>query len=477
MNTDNLDSDSKYTQNENNSAESALEPVSNYSKKVLLLIVSTASLIFLLVMLMTYFERTNVIIENTQDDYETIDSIDELRMILLRIDVEFSNFILTGDVERIANFEGDISSMSDQLETLHKKWQGFITHSDIIELKTDINQVIDKLQWVTFSEDRNLSTQKLAVDVAKQAIQDAREELGSIRTNLVLGTKSNHTNNLKQIERIKWIMVSLSAVSFSLILFLFNLTLKNDQLHRDLSLAMENKHQKLEAMVEDRTKDLMGLASYLTRMNENERSRIARELHDELGALLTAANMDSAWIARNLNDEDKDKFSHRLSRLSDNLKRGIALKRQITTSLVPPLLRELGLQEALRDMISELESLAPETTFNLSFVGLFPHIDTEQELALYRICQESLTNISKYAKATKVSVVLIVKGGHIFMNIEDNGVGFDTSNRPTGTHGLVSIRSRAAMFEGVLNVTSIIDQGTKVNTSMKLKTIDEINEN
>jgi protein-histidine pros-kinase len=471
MNTDNVSSENNSTGRLNTEKVGPQKSAASYSKKVLLLIVSAASLIFLLVILMTYFERANLIIDNTQDDYETIDTIDELQMVLLRIEAEFSNFILTGEVDQIEVFEGDINSVTSELETLHQKWQGFITRSDIVELKTDINQVVDKLQRVISSEDRSAATQKTAVNTAKQAIQEVRDELRDIRTSLVAGTKSKHADNVKQVERIKWTMVSLSAISFSLILFLFSMTLKNDQLHRELASSMTNKHQELEAMVEDRTRDLMGLASYLTRVNENERSRIARELHDELGALLTAANMDSAWIARNLKDEDKGKFSSRLTRLSENLKRGIALKRQITTSLVPPLLRELGLQEALDDMISEVKALAPETNISLSFIGELPKLDPEQELALYRICQESLTNISKYAKATDVQVVLSIEEDSISMDIEDNGVGFDTANRRTGTHGIVSLRSRAAMFEGTLNVSSTINKGTKVSTSMKLKKI------
>lgn len=476
MDTDNVSSELNVAGDRESGNKGSQVSAAAHSKKALLLIVSAASLIFLLVILMTYFERANLIINNTQEDYEAIDTIDELQIILLRIEAEFSNFILTGEIGQISDFQGDINLVSDDLERLHEKWQGFVSRSDIVELKTDIDQVVDKLKRVISSGDLKSAAKRQAVDSAKQAIHEVREELSSIRNSLVLGTKVKHADNVQQVGRIKWTILSLSGISFVLILLLFSMTLKNDQLHRKLALSMANKHQELEAMVEERTRELMGLASYLTRMNENERSRIARELHDELGALLTAANMDSAWIERNLRDEDRGRFAGRLARLSDNLKRGIALKRQITTSLVPPLLRELGLQEALHDMIAEVDAMAPETKIDFSIVGELPQLDPEQELALYRICQESLTNISKYAKASHVQITLKVDQDVISMDIEDNGVGFDTARRRTGTHGIVSLRSRAAMFEGTLNVSSVIDQGTKVSTSMKMKSIQDTKE-
>lgn len=440
-----------------------------YSKKVLLLIASTAMLVFLLIILMTYFRQADEIVESIQTDYSMMEAVDDLLIELLRVETSINSYTLTDEEQYLDSFESHFQAVKEVLQHVQREWSGYEAQTSIVALKTDINIAVNKLQDMAANDELSDRRELQVLMSSKELLQDIRDELRHIQAAIVKRTRDSHRENMRQFSHIKWSMVSLCAISFALILILFRMTIRWDQLNRQVARTLSEKNEELEERVAQRTDELSDLAAYLTAVNEDEKKRIARELHDELGALLTAANMDTAWIARHLEPSDQERFSTRLERLADNLKKGIQLKRQITDSLVPPLLQELGLAEAMVDMIRVEKSLSPQTAYRLQISDTLQGLEQEQELALYRICQESLTNIKKYARATEVDIVVDLEDGMIGMTIRDDGVGFDVNNRKPGTHGLVGMKSRASMFDGTLDVRSEPGEGTVVQVSIKQK--------
>ncbi|MGB5008709.1 MAG: ATP-binding protein, partial [Candidatus Dechloromonas phosphoritropha] len=192
----------------------------------------------------------------------------------------------------------------------------------------------------------------------------------------------------------------------------------------------------------------------------------ARELHDELGALLVVAKMDANWLLRSLGAHSDQGIRDRFQRLIDNIGASIRLKRSIIDDLRPPLLHGLGLLEALRGLA---DSLRGDIPIALELPAEDPQLVEAQSLALFRIAQESLTNIRKYAQATQIQLGLAVVDERIVLWVADNGNGFDPSKTGIKRHGLAGMKHRVQMFGGKFTVTSAPGTGTRIEARMPMQ--------
>jgi protein-histidine pros-kinase len=256
-------------------------------------------------------------------------------------------------------------------------------------------------------------------------------------------------------------VVVLFTAAFILLVFMYILIQKQAVLRRRIAAMMSDENVRLERLIKKRTAELNDLATYLTRLSEAEKRHIAQELHDEMGALLTAARMDTTWIIRDLEPAIKDKYARRLARLSESIDAAISLKRKITTNLKPPLLQELGLIESLRAMTEDM-TVDGDYKVDIDLPDNLPSMDDEKTLAVFRIFQESLTNIRKYANASRIQVCIRVEDGRIRLLISDDGLGFDPTKTGAGGHGISGMRHRAQMFGGNLRVQSAPGKGTQI---------------
>jgi signal transduction histidine kinase len=228
------------------------------------------------------------------------------------------------------------------------------------------------------------------------------------------------------------------------------------------------ERDKLEAEVQHRTQDLTDLARHLQTVREDERGHLARELHDELGGLLTAAKMDVARVRRRIGTvtpETTAELAERVDHLGRTLDAGIALKRRIIEDLRPSTLAHLGLQRTLEILCADFArraELAVQTTLDDL------RLDDERALAVYRVVQEALTNVAKYARARHVHVALQVVDGRAHLQVRDDGQGFDTTQPRPGRHGLAGMRFRMQSCGGDWSVSSAPGQGTTVQASLPL---------
>ena len=222
---------------------------------------------------------------------------------------------------------------------------------------------------------------------------------------------------------------------------------------------LTSERARLESEVKRRTIRLTELASHLQTVIEHERAHIARELHDELGGLLTVCKLEIAR-ARAKVGGDPAEVRLRLERINEHLNQGIALKRKIIEDLRPSSLADLGLTVALENLCNDMsESLAVPVALATTEFDLSP----EASLAVYRFVQEALTNIGKYARASQVEVTLSVVGDSARVEVYDNGEGFDIKTPRTGHHGLSGMRFRAESMGGSMRLTSTPGLGTTVS--------------
>ncbi len=234
---------------------------------------------------------------------------------------------------------------------------------------------------------------------------------------------------------------------------------------------IESERDRLEAEVTARTRQLKELAQHLQTIREDERSRLARELHDELGALLTAAKLDAARLKSRLGKTTTPEIVERIAHLNETLNGGIALKRRIIEDLRPSSLSNLGLVAALEILIREFGQRS-----EVAVVEDLQHVDLSPaaQLTVYRLVQEALTNIAKYAKATEVEVTLAaLDDENVRIAVRDNGIGFDSSVQRVATHGLIGMRYRVEAEGGSMRLESTPGEGTLIEAILPVVDIDE----
>lgn len=226
--------------------------------------------------------------------------------------------------------------------------------------------------------------------------------------------------------------------------------------------VVQAERDQLEIEVAQRTNQLTELTRHLQTAREDERTHLARELHDELGALLTAAKLDVARLKSRLGPPTPE-VAERIRHLNEALNSGIALKRRIIEDLRPSSLSNLGLVAALEILITEWSGRTEiRVERELERVTLSP----TGELTVYRLVQEALTNISKYAKANKVVIRLDANGGTVRVSVRDDGVGFDVKLPRSSAHGLLGMRYRLESEGGRMVLRSAPGQGTVIEAQM-----------
>jgi signal transduction histidine kinase len=257
-------------------------------------------------------------------------------------------------------------------------------------------------------------------------------------------------------------MALLTAISLLALYLFLRRTEELKQQEQRLTDVVQTERDRLELEVGQRTAQLTELARHLQTAREDERNRLARNLHDELGSLLTSAKLDAARIKSRLAGKAPEALE-RLAHLVQTLNQSIALGRSIIEDLRPSTLGNLGL-------VATLEILAHDFAEQSGIVvecALSPvKLDAHAELMVYRVVQEAITNISKYAGARHVWVSLAANAGQVVVSVRDDGVGFDVAAPVKSAFGLLGMRFRVEAEGGQLTLASAPGQGTQVQVTL-----------
>jgi signal transduction histidine kinase len=259
--------------------------------------------------------------------------------------------------------------------------------------------------------------------------------------------------------------IGIAALSGISLLALFMYLRKSLLLHvrdEEQQRLLQAERDRLEIEVTQRTAKLTELTHHLQTAREDERGRLARNLHDELGALLTAAKLDAARIMSRLAGSAPE-ARERLVHLVGTLNSSIALGRRIIEDLRPSTLSNLGLVTTLEILARDFaERSGVQVHCQVQPVRL----EANAELVIYRVVQEAITNITKYAKAAQVWITLAMVDGQIEVSVRDDGVGFDTTVEHGSAYGLVGMRFRVEAEGGTLTLRSHPGQGTTVQVRL-----------
>ena len=361
-------------------------------------------------------------------------------------------------------------------QALHDIDAGYLFLDRYYSGQPDSAAVLDQLRQLT-----GVKLSELALSISRREKSPGVDDLDKVLTdpdrqqmNAILALASelmDHEServetgrqNLQRTLMISRIGVTaLSAISLlALALYLKQTAaLKAQQLA--LKKTVQAERDRLDIEVKRRTAQLTELTHHLQTAREDERHRLARNLHDELGALLTSAKLDAARIKSRLAGSAPEAIE-RLAHLVDTLNQSIALGRSIIEDLRPSTLSNLGLVVTLEILAREFaERSNVKVECDLAPVALGAHA----ELMVYRLAQEAITNISKYAKARHVWLTLGAQNGLVTVTVRDDGVGFDTSVEPRSAYGLVGMRYRVEAEGGSLRVVSAPGMGTQLQVSL-----------
>lgn len=217
--------------------------------------------------------------------------------------------------------------------------------------------------------------------------------------------------------------------------------------------ALEDRAGQLARVAEERQQML----HRIVRAQEEERERVALELHDGLGQILTSISL----FASDLHEEVEERSKPRAMRVNDLARRAIADSRQLVWSLRPPELERLGLVPALRRLADDVSK--PDLTVDLLEEIGDVRLEPESEAVVYRVVQEAVHNAQKHAGASAISILLQRHDGQLTTLVEDNGKGFDpTAVALDSGLGLIGMRERAELVRGELVVESATNAGTRV---------------
>jgi signal transduction histidine kinase len=224
-------------------------------------------------------------------------------------------------------------------------------------------------------------------------------------------------------------------------------------------------HRKSERLKESEDK-LRRLAAHLISVREEERAHIAREIHDELGQVLTGIKMEVGWLQKRLKEPQLLEKTESMSKLIDST---VQTVRKIATGLRPEMLDDMGLVAAIGWQAKDFQ----KRTGIRCRVELPPEgikLDIERSTTTFRIFQEILTNVARHAHASRVNVKFGLTDDHMTLEVADNGVGIPETKLMNGKSlGLLGIQERALHFNGDVSINGAAGQGTRVTVSIPLE--------
>ena len=413
--------------------------------------------------------RSQDAVEQMTHGQNTRSAVNTLLQSMLDAETGQRGYLLTGNDTYLEPYDKAVATVQTNLDRLRNQFMD--SPDDMQEFALLSRQI-----------SRKLAEMELSLRLRRQGNEDAwkfilhtdvgKEHMQAIRKHaLELIARSDQRVELgkQQIEQSLMLSRIGIATVTAIGLLAFYMYLRQAQALQTVSqreqALLERERDRLEGLVRERTATLSELANHLQEVREEERGHLARELHDELGALLTAAKLDVARLKSKIDATAPD-IAERLKHLTETLNSGIALKRRIIEDLRPSSLSNLGLTAAIEILTREYaERAGIEVETSLEAVKL----PDAAQLTVYRMVQEALTNIGKYAKAQKVLVSVHSYPTHVTVQVRDDGVGFDPAGvRPT-SHGLAGMRHRVEAAGGRLSLTSNPGEGTLLSAVLPVQ--------
>lgn len=393
-------------------------------------------------------------------------NISELQLSVLTAMTAQRGYLMTGSQEYLPPYRQALKKVGESFRALDQYYAAMPEHKEMLgKLHAAVDLELAELATtMRLRDEGQLETVKKLIlsNVNEEEVTELRrlgdELLGHEMRNMLESRDSMY-------HTLLWHRLGVALFSSANLLALFiymRQTGTFEKKQEELRRMVQADRDRLESMVKQRTLELTELTHHLQTAREDERSRLARNLHDDLGALLTLAKLDAARVKSRLAGAPPETLEL-LAHLVETLNSSIALGRSIIENLRPSALGNLGLVAALEIHTREF---AEHSGIDVQCTLQAVELEATTELMVYRLVQEAITNIVKYARANHVWVHLGTHHGQVVVSVRDDGIGFDTNVQPRSAYGLVGMRFRIQAHGGIMTLQSAPGQGTLIQATL-----------
>jgi signal transduction histidine kinase len=395
---------------------------------------------------------------------DRLDAVEALETLMINAETAQRGYLLTGD----RNYLAPLVEARENLPKLQNKL------SMIFSAQTDRQSQVNKLATLVLNKFVVLETTITLADqgrrdealslvrknTGKELMDSIRKQVDDISLEMNAELESTRDRWARDMLLSRLGMLAVAILNLTLLAFALYLFVKDLQQRQVLIALRESENQRLVKLVDERTGELNELSTHLQRSTEQDRAALARDLHDELGGILTSAKMDLEWLRTHATHSSE--ALQRFKQLSEMLDDAVSVKRRVVENLRPSLLDNLGLAPALEWYINE-NCTKGGLTCKLNLAEELGVISPDTSIAIFRIVQEGTTNALRHAKATNFSASLQLEGEYIKLLLEDDGTGLPPTFNPAKmSHGLSGIRQRARSLGGDAMWKSAPGKGTTI---------------
>ena len=401
--------------------------------------------------------------------YEIKRSLSSLQAALTATESAQRGYLLTGHPSDRQAFSLAAQGWRNELERLRQLTSGSDPTADIDRLDRMATAAVDKLERSVQQAEAATDDPAATAAPEKATAALASDDLDEVRSTLeqMMAFEQARIDALRQeVSRHIWATVAVAViatiVTVAVIVALQRLLRRYVAARAAAEKALRQANEQLNREVEERTSELTDLSRHLIRVAEEEKAKLARELHDTLGSSLTAISMDLNWVVKRL-PEGRDDLRDRLQRGLKMLAETVELKHQVIEGLRPSHLDNLGLTFAMRTHCQEFSRLTGMPCA-MEVIEDFDDLDPALSIVLYRVVQEGLTNVMRHAQAKNVHVSLRREDGGLRLQIRDDGVGFaDGSATRRASHGLLGMRERVRQVGGTFSASNAEGGGVQLD--------------
>jgi signal transduction histidine kinase len=380
-------------------------------------------------------------------------------------------FLLTGDPSYLKPYKTSLPKIDQTFARLRELINAngtavMIDHAG--QLNVLIGRKLNELESTLALNERNgreAALQLLGTGLGQRQTEEIRSQAQSILDELRESSLKGGMRWSQDIEFGRVGMLTMTAFTIALLLVVWALARREISARETKRRTLVEEQRRLEQEVATRTEELSELSTYLQTVREEEKSRLARDIHDEMGGILVGAKMDVSWAMQRCKSTLPE-AAEKLNRALTILDEGVEMKRRIIEELRPTLLDNLGISSALDWQVRQTcERAGLQCELNLAELELPPEVS----IAVYRIVQEALTNIVKYASARAVDVELLGDDDGVSLIVHDDGSGLPAgveSNRLS--HGIIGMRQRVRALNGTFNISSHAGSGTTIEVVIPL---------
>jgi signal transduction histidine kinase len=394
-----------------------------------------------------------------------------LQGILSRAESGQRGYILLGDDAYLTQYQDGLERLPASLEDVTREFADAEpgVRADVTELAR-----LSRLKFQEMNETlalyrdrgRSAAIALIRTDFGLRTMREISDRVGRVEASeteaILQASRSWRTDRWENLG----IRVAIGAISCFLVFVLGRLVLTYMRSKEREVEEFAEREAMLERIVSRRTQDLSALTTQLQTIAEKEREALSHELHDELGGLLVAARMDVSWLEERVPLTDPEVQAH-FQRVHEALQAGVELKRRVVENLRPTLLDNLGLFAALRWQVADScgrGGLQYQERYPAAELNLVP----EAAIAIFRIVQESITNVLKHARARSVEVDVETQEQWLVISVKDDGIGLPIDRRAQRSHGLAAMRHRVTGLGGQWRISRGANQGTEVEVRLPL---------